>query len=322
MAQSLMRLLTEQTPGIIIDVLAPKWTHPILARMPEINATFVLPISANRLVIIKRFQIARMLNKRNYQQAYVLPSSFKSALIPWLAGIPIRTGRRGEMRYGLLNDIYIVDKKKYPLWVQHYLTLGLERGDPCGWKNYYPKLASDKKQTEICLQRFELTLDKPVLILCPGAKSGYTKCWPELHYAAVANHFLKNDWQVWILGGKAEEESALHINSKTDHQCKDLTTTNLEEAVDLISVASMVVCNDSGPMHIAAGLQRPIVAIYGSSSPRFTPPLCENTTILSLDLECQPCFKSKCPLKHHRCMKEISPEMVINKIRKNYFPDI
>lgn len=155
---------------------------------------------------------------------------------------------------------------------------------------------------------------KPFVVLCPGAQYGRSKRWPSRYFSKVASYALKEGWQVGLLGGKAEKEIASKINHEVDQQAIDLTMTSLTEAIDLLSAATVVVSNDSGLMHMAAAVHRPVIAIYGSSSPDFTPPLGEKTIILSKSLPCKPCFKRECPLGHLDCLINITPETVIHSI--------
>jgi heptosyltransferase-2 len=314
MAQSLLRLLKSTQPALTIDVLAPTWSHPILAHMPEVSQAIPMPIGHGKLALLERYKIAKILAKNTYQQAIILPNSFKSALIPWLAKIPLRTGWRGEMRYGLINDIRILDKQRTPLMVERYLALGVKKDETMTWQDYRPTFQVKPDEVAASLTRYHLKADCPIVILCPGAQYGSSKCWPTKHYATVATECIKKGWQVGLMGGKGEALIAADINEKTNNQCVDLTMTTLSEAVDLISSARSVVSNDSGLMHIAAALHRPLIALFGSSSPDFTPPLSFNAETLSLDLPCKPCFKRECPLQHHRCMEDISPKMVLTKI--------
>jgi len=272
-----------------------------------------MPIGHGILGLSERHRIGKQLREKNYQQAIVLPNSFKSALIPWWANIPIRTGWRGEMRYGLLNDIRVLDKKRYPLMIEQFMALGLPVGAALPAEYPLPLLKISRDSCAETLAKQGLSTDQPILVICPGAEFGPAKRWPEEHYARVANEKLKAGWQVWILGSPKDQPVAEKIMELTQQRCRSLAgKTKLEEAVDLISCAKAVVSNDSGLMHIAAALQKPLIAVYGPTSAAFTPPLHKQATVLTLALECQPCFERECPLKHHRCMNELQPETVID----------
>ena len=240
-------------------------------------------------------------------------NSFKSALIPWFAGIPKRTGFRGEWRYGLLNDIRKLDKKRYPLLIEQYMALGLPANQPLPEQIPYPEFLVMQSSQRSTLHRLGIALpNRPVLALCAGAEFGPSKRWPEAYYAEVANRMLARGWDVWLLGSAKDRLVTDKINQLTQGQCQNIAgQLALFESIDVLSMVSGVVTNDSGLMHVAAALQKPIVAIYGSTTPLYTPPLAKTATVLKLDLPCQPCFQRTCPLKHHQCMLDLTPERVL-----------
>ena len=309
MAQALFILLKRENPNCIIDVLAPAWTNPLLARMPEISESFDMPIGHGQLRLDDRKKLGQKL-RNIYQQAIVLPNSLKSALIPWFADVPVRTGWRGEMRFVLLNDIRLLNKKTYPLMVERFLALGL----PAGAKlptDIKPRLVADESRLPQLLAEFQLNRDKPILVLCPGAEFGPAKQWPSEHYAEVAKEKISNGWQVWIMGSEKDVPVAHSIqNQLSDLELSNMFIlagrTDLSQAIDLMSVSDAVVSNDSGLMHIAAALQRPLVAVYGSTSPEFTPPLADRVSMESIPVDCGPCFKRECPKGHLKCLVDLN----------------
>ncbi len=315
MAQTLMQLLKAERPNCQLDVLAPKWTFPLLERMPEVSNAIELPIGHGELKFSQRYHIAKILKQNHYAEAIILPNSWKSALIPFLARIPTRRGWRGEMRYGLLNDLRKLDKAQYPLMIERFMALGLTANTDLAAINYRPQLHTNPVNSQAAANKYQLTTDKPILALCPGAEFGPAKRWPSQHYAAVAQEFHQQGWHVWLFGSPKEQPIAAEIQSITNNICQDLSgKTSLAEAIDLLSLANVAVCNDSGLMHIAAALQKPLIAVYGSTSPGFTPPLNDEKTILRLGLECSPCFQRECPLGHLKCLTDIKPDMVIEAI--------
>ena len=311
MAQSLFRRLKADNPQLYLAVLAPAWSEALLARMPEVDEAIEMPVGHGQVQLGLRWHLARSLKAKNFDQAIVLPGSLKSALIPFFAGIKTRTGFVGEQRYGLLNDIRKLDKAALPLNVERFLVLGspthrLPAEIP------RPALQVDPAAQATVQEKFSLDTDRPLLALCPGAEFGPAKQWPARHYAAVARARLAEGWQVILLGSAADSEICGQINAACDRACVDLSgKTSLTEVIDLLSLCDAVVSNDSGLMHIAAALERPLVAIYGSSSPDFTPPLSENCRMLRLSLDCQPCFKRECPLGHLDCLNKLEPERVL-----------
>ncbi|MBV1930982.1 MAG: lipopolysaccharide heptosyltransferase II [Porticoccaceae bacterium] len=321
MAQTLFTLLKEKYPEASIDVLAPGWSQPILQRMVEINEAIVMPVGHGKLDLLARWQLAQTLSKKKYQAAYVLPNSFKSALIPLFAGIPRRVGWRGEMRFGLLNDIRLLDEQAYPLMVQRFAALAFPDHKALPETLPRPCLQIDSQGVADVLKNLSLDLARPVLALCPGAEFGPAKRWPESHYQSVAEAMIQRGWQVWIMGSdndKAVGETIRDGLAEADQkQTVNLAgRTELAQAIDLLSCAAMVVSNDSGLMHIAAALNRPLVAVYGSTSPGFTPPLGDQVEMVAISVDCGPCFQRQCPQEHLKCLKELSPELVLAAIER------
>lgn len=306
MSQSLYRYLKDSRPGVSIDVLAPAWSEPILARMPEVDEALELPIAHGAIGWRRRRLLGRDVRRRNYDQAILLPNSFKSALIPFFANIPRRTGWRGEWRYGLLNDLRLLDEKALPLMVQRFVALAQAPGNVLREPLPAPRLHADASRAEACRQNFGLSA-APLLALCPGAEFGGAKRWPENSYAELARNYLEQGWQVALFGSANDAEVCAAINASAGSACLDLTgRTSLADAVDTLSLAAAVVANDSGLMHIAAALSIPTLVIYGATSPDFTPPLSSRADYIRSEIDCSPCFARECPLGHHRCMREIS----------------
>jgi heptosyltransferase II len=321
MAQSLFMALKQLNPMCQIDVLAPSWTFALLEKMPEVQQAIPLPTQRGQLGLWQRYQLGRNLRANRYSQAIVLPNSWKSALVPLFANIPKRTGYRGEWRWGLLNDVHPLDKQQLKMTVQRFVALAslMPATAPPICPN--PILAVDSAGQQAVRQKFQLNATTPAIALCPGAEYGSAKRWPSQHFAAIAKHQLALGWQVWLLGSSKDSAIANEINAATNNACHNFTgATSLAEAVALLSLAEVVVSNDSGLMHVAAALDKPVVALYGSSDPHFTPPLSPKAKILSLSLSCAPCFKRECPLyppghtQHTECLSRILPEQVLAAI--------
>ena len=314
MAQSLFKRLKADYPDLYLAVLAPAWSEALLSRMPEVDESVEMPVGHGQVQLGIRWRLARSLKARKFDQAIVLPGSLKSALIPFFAGIATRTGFVGEQRYGLRNDIRKLDKSALPLNVERFLVLGSPSHE-LPEEIPIPGLEVDPVAQQAVRDKFKLDTDKSLLALCPGAEFGPAKQWPARHYAEVARQKITQGWRVTLLGSAADADICGEINSACDGACVDLSgKTSLTEVIDVLSLCDAVVSNDSGLMHIAAALQRPLVAIYGSSSPDFTPPLSENCSMLSLSLECQPCFKRECPLGHLDCLNKLGPERILAEI--------
>ena len=317
MAHSLLRLLRQTRPNCIIDVLAPDATRSLLARMPEVRRAIPLPFSHGQLALKQRYALACSLRTEKYDQAILLSNTFKSALMPFWAQIPIRTGWHGEMRWGVLNDRRRLDKQKYPLMIQRFCALAFPPNTDLPDPLPSPILTSSSVIATASLRGGQQS--RPLLALCPGAEYGPAKRWPPAYYAEVANACLAQDWEVCLMGSRGDQVAAAEIQNLTDNRCTDLVgKTSLLEAIDRLAVADAVISNDSGLMHIAAALQRPLVVIYGSTDPRFTPPLTENVSILSLKLPCSPCFQRECPLGHLKCLRDLMPAQVLEALDTIY----
>lgn len=309
--QPMLHRLQQRHPGAQIDVLAPPWTEKLLRQLPEVNEVIINPFPHGALGISARRRLGMQLRDAQYDQAIVLPNSWKSALVPFFADIPVRTGFVGEMRYGLLNDARKLNKKKLPLMAERFAQLAEAPRDEIARPLPSPQLQVSDEQRSQALTKFSLTLDKPVAVFCPGAEYGPAKRWPPQYYAELAQHLREHGYAVWLIGSSKDKPVADIIVALGNEPCRNLCgVTDLTEAIALVSCADLVVSNDSGLMHIAAALDRPMLAIFGSSSPQFTPPLSDKAQVLQLDLPCSPCFKRECPLGHFNCMLKLTPKEV------------
>ena len=315
MAQSLFKTLKSQNPELSIDVLAPAWCSALTDYMPEVNQLIKAPFIHGALGINERRKLAKQL-KGEYDIAYVLPNSFKSALVPWMAKIPVRVGFIGEQRYGLLNQRYKLDKKLLPLMAQRFVALAYSKEVQPVDKSTLPLPRLVVKQQDfesaLTIHSLQLKNDQNVLVLCPGAEFGAAKQWPVEHYSEVASYYANQGWQVWLFGSQKDQPICSQINAASQNACVNLAgKTSLSEAIALMSAANLVVSNDSGLMHVAAALHKKLIAVYGSTDPGFTPPLNQNAKIERLQIECSPCFKRECPLGHLDCLIKLQPKQVL-----------
>jgi len=315
LAQPLLALLRERHPGAAIDALAPAWTAPVLARMPEIAKVLPTRFEHGQLALGERWRLGRSL-RGAYDAVWVLPNSLKSALVPFFAGIPTRVGFLGEQRRVLLNVIHRLDEDRLPLMADRYAQLAVEPGKPVPHPLPRTHLAIDAANRDAAVARLGLDVSRPVVAFCPGAEYGPAKRWPAEHFAALAMRLSAEGRQVWLFGSAKDAPVADAIVAAAPGAAMTSLCgrTDLATAIDLMSLAGSVVANDSGLMHVAAAIGRPLVALYGSSSPAHTPPLDPHARLVWLHPDCSPCFARECPLGHFRCMRELAPERVASEI--------
>ena len=315
LAQPLFVRLHERIPGLQLDALAARWVAPVLERMPEIARIIDSPFAHGELSLKARHRLARKLAQADYGQAYVLPNSLKSALIPFFADIPERIGFIGESRYGLINRRHTLNKALLPQMSERFAQLAETPGAPLPRPLPLPRLSSSRAERGATLAALGLNLPAKLAVFCPGAEYGPAKRWPAQHFATLANALADRGFAVWLLGSPKDRAIGDEIVSLSGSGGLPLNlcgATSLTQAIDLLAAASFVVCNDSGLMHVAAALGRPLIAVYGSSSPGFTPPLSRQARVISLALECSPCFKRECPLGHLDCLNKLEPQRVLD----------
>jgi heptosyltransferase-2 len=316
MAQALYKELAANDSAIEIDVLAPTWSLPILARMDEVSRAIELPVAHGELGLAKRHAIGRSLRHEGYAQAIVLPRSFKAALVPYFARVAVRTGFRGEWRYGLINDMRLYDPDRLDQTVKRFVALGVAANEAALPALIEPKLRIDPAAQAETLERLHLASEDPVVALLPGAEYGSAKQWPAYNYAELAARLARVGMAVWILGSEKERSLGAAIADAADQAgVRNLCgETRLDEVVDLLGLTRVAVTNDSGLMHIAAAVGTHVVGIYGSSSPELTPPLTAKKHIFYRAIDCSPCFERECPLGHLRCLREISVDAVCSTV--------
>ncbi|SOD31180.1 heptosyltransferase-2 [Serratia sp. JKS296] len=324
MSQSLYRTLKAEYPSAEIDVMAPAWCRPLLARMPEVNQALAMPLGHGALGFGERRRLGRALRANRYDRAYVLPNSFKSALVPFFADIPQRTGWRGEMRYGLLNDVRVLDKAAFPLMVQRYVALAYDKGriqraDDLPQPLLWPRLQVSDEEIADTTAAFNLTDSRPIVGFCPGAEFGPAKRWPHYHYAALAQRLIESGYQIALFGSAKDHEAGEQIRAALQEDARDFCLnlagkTQLEQAVILIAACRAVVSNDSGLMHVAAALNKPLIALYGPSSPDFTPPLSDKARVIRLISGYHKVRKGDAEQGYHQSLIDIQPQQVLDAL--------
>ena len=314
--QPLLMHLRQRHPDCRIDVFAPPWTVALLRAMPEVNEIIVNPFPHGALQLTSRYRLGKKLRTAHYDQAIVLPNSWKSALVPFFAGITLRTGFTGESRHILLNDMRKLDKTALPLMVERFAQLAEDAQGEIPRPLANPHLVISEVQRDATLHKLGLTLDQPIAAFCPGAEYGPAKRWPAAYYADIAQRLYRQGYTVWLIGSGKDKPVADEINQLAGGHCVNLCgSTDLGDAIALLACARLVISNDSGLMHLAAALDLPMLALFGSSSPQFTPPLSAQAHVVKLDIECSPCFERECPLGHFDCMMKLTPDHVWNQLQ-------
>jgi heptosyltransferase-2 len=326
MSEPLLAKLKADYPRSQIDVLASPWVAPIYKACSEVHQVIEAELAHKQLQWGLRRRLAKQLQIAQYEVCFVLPNSLKSALIPWFAQIPIRIGYRGEMRYGLINcALENPSKTNRPPMADHYFALSTALTQDVISKTTKvldPKLHISSETAALMRNRLEQAglVDQSIYVLCPGAEYGVTKRWPAEHFSRLAQDLLATEPKasIILLGSKSDHALAEHIglaagkNRQIHNWCG---ATSLDEAIALIGICKALVSNDSGLMHIGAALKVPQVAIFGSSDPKHTPPLSNKAKVIYLNLPCSPCHKRECPLVHLKCLRDISPEMVLESVQ-------
>lgn len=301
MAQVLFKhLISHYGSETIIDVVAPRWSLPLLDRMVEVRKAIALDTKHGEFGWGIRKNLGVSLRGEKYDRSITMPTTWKSALVPFFARIPVRSGFLGEMRFGLINDIKKLPSKK-PKMVEKYLAL-----DEAGAEVQNPSLRVDLANQQRLIRELELDMSKPVIAFFAGAEYGEAKRWT--HFDELAK--LLADHTIWVFGSDKEKLLGDLIANDSTNVVNLCGKTTLTDAIDLIALAQKAVANDSGLMHVAAALGVPVVVIYGSSTPEYTPPLTDKKQIVSLNLECSPCFKRTCPLGHTDCLNKITAKEV------------
>jgi heptosyltransferase-2 len=318
MAQPLLRLLKAAQPERSIDVLAPPSVAPVWRAMAEVDSVLETPFRHGALQLRERWKYARVLRARGYADAYVLPNTLKYALIPWLAGIPKRVGYKGEQRYGLINQMHHDDQPPRPM-VAFYAALAREPHAALRADAGPPRLHVSGAPVEAACARAGIASGRPLLVFAPGAEFGAAKRWPARHFAALARTAFDADprMQLALLGSPKDKPACDEIVAIAGSSgiFNLAGATSLDEAIALLARADAVVSNDSGLLHIASALNRPVIALYGPTDPDHAPPLSEVAASLSLRLACAPCRQRECPLGHHNCMEQMDSTLAWRELR-------
>lgn len=317
MAQALYKALYADHTSAEIHVVAPEWSRPLLSRMPEISAVFGLDVSHGEFGLSKRIALSKELRQENYSQAIILPRSYKSALVPWMAKIPMRLGDVGEFRYGLLSKTFPSNKDKKTPNVCNYLRYaGIDTDISTVKKEYCPQLTVDLDNRQRLLEKFKIPVDAPLVACMVGAEFGPSKQWPIEHFATLINLLGKQEINVCLLGSSKDLAAGEKIEALCQSRVFNLCgKTSLVDVIDVLASCKVAVSNDSGLMHIAAAVDVPVVSMYGATTPKYTPPLHAKAKSFYVNLACSPCWQRTCQYDHYRCLKDILPQDVFEAVQ-------
>ncbi len=289
LTQGLLMYLKSRRPDDSIHMLAPKWSLDIAHRMREVDTLIELPFGHGDLKLRERWGFARQLCGSQYHRAFILPNSFKSALIPAMAGIPRRIGWLGEYRYKLLNDVRILRADRFPRMIDRYMALAFPANLaltasqlPEAPEN--PRLIIDEKAQARLIKRHNLRPNR-LIAICPGAEFSVEKQWPLDRFSFCIDRLCGAGYQIVLLGSPNDKEDAKSIiEGITQSHSNDILNligrTSIPEVIDIVGLARAVITNDSGLMHVAAATERPVIALFGPTSPSHTPPLTSRATIV------------------------------------------
>ncbi|MBA12083.1 MAG: lipopolysaccharide heptosyltransferase II [Gammaproteobacteria bacterium] len=321
MAQTLYKRIKKELPSSQIDVISPHWSLALLERMPEVCKKIVSPFSHGETKLLERYRLGQGLKKENYDRAIVLTNSLKSSLIPYFARIGVRTGWLGEFRYGLINDIRSSKKLKKSLMIEKFAALSLYEENYSIENLTFPELEIDFANQRKFLEEFSIDYSKNTMAICPGAEFGPSKRWPAEYYAEIAIFYVNKGWNVLCIGSKNDEDIGIEIGSFNNLGCNEsfinlIGKTSLQDAIDILAFTEKVVTNDSGLMHIAAAVKTPLVALYGPSSPEYTPPLISKKKILRKTQGYEKVRYGSNEKGYHQSLLDIKPEEVLNALEE------
>jgi len=321
MAQTLYKRIKKELPSSQIDVISPHWSLALLERMPEVCKKIVSPFSHGETKLLERYRLGQGLKKENYDRAIVLTNSLKSSLIPYFARIGVRTGWLGEFRYGLINDIRSSKKLKKSLMVEKFAALSLCEENYSIENLTFPELEINFANQRNFLEEFSIDYSKNTMAICPGAEFGPSKRWPAEYYAEIAKFYVNEGWNVLCIGSKNDEEIGIEIGSLNNLRSNEsfinlIGKTSLQDAIDILAFTEKVVTNDSGLMHIAAAVKTPLVALFGPSSPEYTPPLISKKKILRKTQGYEKVRYGSNEKGYHQSLLDIKPEEVLNALEE------
>lgn len=306
---TVVRVLKERWPDRPVDVLTDTTCAPLVDYMPGVRRGIVWGLPRRRLALASQLGLASELRKQGYGSTLVMSRKWKAALAPALAGIPERTGFIGEARFGLLNDLRR-GEKALPRMVDQCAALALPADAPLPKEWPMPQLVVGVEEIGRWRKANHLG-EAPAVALAPGAV-GPSKRWS--YFADAARRLAEQGFDVWVVGGPGEKQIATEIVQTGGPRVRDLTGTDLRNAILALAAAPLAISNDSGLLHVAAAIGTPAIGIFGPTSPYHWKPLNPIAAVIQSKTEvpCRPCHKPVCTMRHHACMRDISTAEVVD----------
>jgi heptosyltransferase-2 len=322
MTQPLVALLDRFDPDGRIDVLSPPALAPVFGAMPEVTDVIASSPAFGALQPWRKLMLARRLDRRRYDRAFILPEHTRAALVPWLLGVPRRIGLRGDTRWGLVNQPHDsappdAGPRGRPA-VERYAHLAFDAAHPLPAQIPNPVFARNAEAETVLRVRAGLDDDSRLLVLLLCGHATPSRRWPARHWASLVA-MAAQEWpalQPVMIGSADDRDFATEVAALSGRAPLNLCgALELDEAMAAISQAEAVVSHDSGLMHVAAAYSRPMVAVFGPTDPRFAPPRSVRAKVEWLAQECSPCEAPSCRYGHGSCMSSVGPDRVLRSLQ-------
>ena len=338
-AESIKRVVVRGTNWVGDSVMTVPALRALRRVLPDANITLAIRPGAKGIfseadfvddVLVYDRQNAfsvvpqiREWKRRKFDLALLFQNAFEAALIPFLAGVPVRLGYATESRQPLLtHPLALPDwrSSRHEVFYYLFLVTALEqmlfgtssicKSEP----NASIRISESRKAEARDLLRAQgVREEEPVIAICPGSINSRAKRWPAESYAALADRLLESKRQVVLIGSGDEIDVSQDVASRMQHQPIVLTgKTTLDQVVSVLATVDLIVTNDTGPAHIGAALGRPTMVIFGPTNPLTTRPFSPEAEILRHPPDCAPCMLRDCPIDH-RCMTAITVEEVFDR---------
>jgi heptosyltransferase-2 len=315
-----VRTIRKGFPNAHISLLAKPWVAPVFENSEHIDRLLIYDGDNRHKGFFGKFHLATDLKGYNFDAAILLQNAFEAAFISFLAGIPLRIGySRDARRLLLTHAVPCTNEIKTKHQTEYYLNIlrgiGIENEN----RDLYLKLnQSDRFRAEKILSERQVSLDDKIVGINPGATYGPAKQWPADRYARLADRIIAfSGARVIIFGGPGDQRLGQIISRKMQHLPVDLSgQTSLGEAMALIERCDLFITNDSGLMHVAAALDVPLVAVFGSTNPVATGPMGSKSKVVQADVPCSPCLESECMEGHLKCMDQIDVDQVFDVVKE------